>query len=184
MEHGLMRRIFWVLNKVFMVPCARLGLLPLMGSPLSGWVMLLTTRGRKTGSRRRTPLNYALLDGNVYCVAGFGTSSHWYLNIQANARVETLLPSGPLAGRAEVVVDHAERLRAARQVLKNSGFAALVFEGINAFRVSDAELHERMGNYPVIRIQPTGVGCGAADPGGLSWVWWILVALVALIWVF
>ena len=39
---------------------------------VSGRVMVITHTGRKTGQPRRTPVNYAIVDGEVYCVVGFG----------------------------------------------------------------------------------------------------------------
>jgi deazaflavin-dependent oxidoreductase (nitroreductase family) len=58
-----------------------------MGAP----VMLLTTRGRKSGEQRTTPLLY-LRDGDkVVTVAskgGYPKHPGWYLNLQANPAVE------------------------------------------------------------------------------------------------
>ena len=65
---------------------------------LSGQIMVLTHTGRKSGLRRRTPVNYALVDGEVYCTAGFGQISDWYRNILANPQVEVWLPDGWWAG--------------------------------------------------------------------------------------
>jgi len=45
----LMRRIFWFLNKFFMVPMFRLGFGPFFGNPLNGYIMVLKPVGRKTG---------------------------------------------------------------------------------------------------------------------------------------
>jgi deazaflavin-dependent oxidoreductase (nitroreductase family) len=176
-----MRRAFWILNKFLMVPMIRLGFLPFLGSPFSGWIMLITTIGRVTGKRRFTPVNYALIDGDVYCLAGFGRISHWYRNLQTNPHVEVLLPSGPLSGRAEDVTDPDKRLHAGRQILKNSGFAAFLFGGSNPFTTSDDQLREKMVDYIVVRIHPTGVGSGVGDPGGLLWVWWIVAVIVVVI---
>jgi deazaflavin-dependent oxidoreductase (nitroreductase family) len=181
MEEVLMRRAFWVLNKFFMVPMIRLGLLPFMGTPVTGWVMMLTTTGHKTGKRRFTPVNYALINGDVYCLAGFGHRAHWYRNIQADAHVEAWLPSRPVAGRAEEVADPDERLGAIRQVLKNSGFATFLFGGINPFRIPDDRLREKVEDYCVIRIRPSGVGSGVGDPGGLLWVWWVATIVAAVV---
>ncbi len=59
------RRIFRVLNKYFMVPMFRLGFAPLMGNPISGYIMVIKTIGRKSGKTRLTPVNYAIIDGNI-----------------------------------------------------------------------------------------------------------------------
>jgi deazaflavin-dependent oxidoreductase (nitroreductase family) len=181
MSGRFMRRMFWVLNKFFMVPMIRLGFLPFMGNPVTGWIMLLTTTGHKSGKRRFAPVNYALMKGDVYCLVGFGHVSHWYRNLKADPQVEVLLPSGPLAGRAEEVTDPETQLRAGRQILKNSGFATFAFGGGNPYRMSDEALREKIADYLFVRITPTGVGSGVGDPGGLLWVWWVVgVVAVAL----
>ena len=74
MDANLLRRIFWYLNKCLMVPVFRLGLGPLMGNPFTGYIMVLKTTGRKTGKQRYTPVDYAIQDGKVYCLAGLGCS--------------------------------------------------------------------------------------------------------------
>jgi len=33
---------------------------------------VITHTGRKTGRKRRTPVNYAVVRDDVYCTAGFG----------------------------------------------------------------------------------------------------------------
>jgi len=112
-EHKL-RRIFFYLNKFFMVPMFRLGLGPFIGTPFGGYIMVLKVIGRKTGKTRYAPVNYAIANGNVYCLAGFGTISDWYRNLLAHPNIEVLLPGGAIAGIAEQVIDSNERLRLIR----------------------------------------------------------------------
>jgi deazaflavin-dependent oxidoreductase (nitroreductase family) len=156
----------------------RLGLGGLMGNPASGYIMVIITIGAKTGKVRYTPVNYAISDGQVYCLAGFGQVSHWYRNVHANPQVALLMPGGAITARAEQVADPAERLKLARQVLINGGFAGFFF-GFNPRRVDDERLAEALGDIPVLRFHPTGIGSGPADPGG--WLW-ILGALLTLGW--
>lgn len=172
-----MRRFFWFLNRLFMVPAFRLGLGPFMGNPLTGYIMVLRTTGRKTGRARFTPVNYAIQGGCIYCLAGFGRGAHWYQNVRANPNIQLILPGGSLAGVAEDVSDPEESVRAARQVLKNGGFAGF-FLGFNPFTAPDAVVREKTMDLPLVRIRPTGIGSGASDPGG--WLW-VVVAL-AIIW--
>src|SRR3989304_9219733 len=137
---NLMRRGFSIMNKFFMVPAFRLGLGPILGSPFGGYIMVLKTRGHKTGRWRYTPLNYAISNGNVYWIAGFGKVSHWYRNILAEPRVELILPAMAAAGKTEIVNDAAERQTVIRQVMINSGFAAFVFGGFNPYSLTDERL--------------------------------------------
>jgi len=69
---NILRLIFRLLNKFFMIPVFKLGLGPFMGNPISGYIMVLKTIGHKSGLTRYAPVNYAILDGNIYCLSGFG----------------------------------------------------------------------------------------------------------------
>lgn len=168
-ERASLRRFFRQLNRLFMVPAFRLGLGPLLGSPITGYIMVLKTVGAKTGKTRYTPLNYAIADGSIYCISGWGQVSHWYRNLRAHPRVELLLPSGGVAGMAEEVTDPDEALRATRLVLQGAGFVGFA-AGVNPFSASDQELRASVGDARVIRIRPHGIGPGPGDPGGWLWV--------------
>lgn len=167
-----LRRVFFYLNKFLMVPLFRLGFGPWIGSPFGGYIMVLKVVGRKTGKVRYTPVNYAIENGNVYCLAGFGTQSDWYRNVLVYPNIEAIMPGGTIAGIAEQVTDPNERSRILRQVLIHAGFAGF-FYGYNPRTVSDERLLDSTRNAPVIRIRPYGIGSGASDPGG--WVWIISI---------
>ena len=164
------RGSFRVFNKLFMVPMFRLGFGPFMGNQITGYIMVLKTAGRKTGKLRYSPVNYAIHHGNVYCLAGFGQFSDWYLNMIGTRKIEAILPSGSIYGVVEDVNDLDERRVILRKILQNAGFAGF-FEGFNPFKVSDKELLRKTANMPILRICPAGIGNGASDPGGLSWAW-------------
>jgi deazaflavin-dependent oxidoreductase (nitroreductase family) len=176
MDHQFMRRIFWFFNRFFMSPLFRLGLGPLVGNPFTGYIMVLKTIGRKSGRIRYTPVNYALLDGNVYFIAGAGKIADWYRNIQNQPKVELILPSGPIAGIATDITESQDSIPVIRQLLKNAGFAGF-FMGFNPFTVSDETLYEKIKGLPVVCIRPTGVGSGASDSGG--WFWVVVFTLFA-----
>jgi deazaflavin-dependent oxidoreductase (nitroreductase family) len=175
----LMRRIFHFLNKFFMVPMFRLGLGPFFGNPLTGYIMVLKAIGRKTGKVRYAPVNYAFKGGNIYCISGGRKSSDWYRNLMAFPEIDVILPTGAIFGRVEEVTNPAERQGVIRQILINAGFAGF-FEGYNPFTITDEELACKTSDVPILRIRPLGVGSGASDPGGWSWVW-TCVFTVALI---
>lgn len=175
----MMRRVFKFINKFFMVPLFRLGLGSFIVNPISGYIMVLKTVGRKTGLVRYTPVNYAILDGNIYCMAGFGEQSHWYRNLQEQPKLEVILPSGAIAGIAEDASDSEEFNQIIRQLLKNGGFAGF-FAGFNPYSISEAEFREKIKDYPLMRIQPIGVGSGASDAGGWFWILCVLVTILVL----
>ena len=176
----MMRRIFWYLNKYFMVPLFRLGLGPIFCNPLSGYMMVLKTIGRKSGKTYYTPVNYAIHKGNVYCISGGRRGSDWFRNLLANPEIEIILPGGAIFARAEEVSDVNEKILVARRVLINAGFAGF-FEGYNPRRIRDDQLQAKIEDLPLLRFQPLGLGNGAADPSGWTWIWLILMT-IAFVW--
>jgi deazaflavin-dependent oxidoreductase (nitroreductase family) len=177
-----LRQAFKILNK-FMVMLFRLGL----GSygnrtKWGGYVMVITHTGRKTGLRRRTPVNYAIVDGELYCMAGFGRTSDWYVNLKADPNVEVWLPDSWWAGVAEEVTDAQARLPLIRQVAIGSGFAAFA-AGINPYTISDEELERITAPYCLFHIRRTEARTGPGGPGDLAWVWPLstLVLLIMLL---
>jgi len=181
-EEGL-RQGFKYFNR-FMLLMWRLGLGPWVNfwPDVGGRIMVITHTGRKTGMRRRTPVNYTVVDGEIYCTAGFGTISDWYRNIMANPQVEVWLPDGWWAGVAEDITDSEERTALLRQVLIASGFAAPA-AGVYPKRMTDQELEAETANYRLIHIHRTEARTGAGGPGDLAWVWPLAaMSMLPLLW--
>jgi deazaflavin-dependent oxidoreductase (nitroreductase family) len=176
----LMRRIFWFLNKFFMVPMFRLGFGPFFGNPLTGYIMVIKAIGRKTGKVRFAPVNYTIHQGNVYCISGGRKTSDWYRNLLATPQVELILPGGCIFTRMEEVPSPDERRVTIRQILKNAGFAGF-FEGYNPWRISDEELMQKSADLPLLRFHPLGVGNGPSDAGGWAWIWSFVVTILIVL---
>jgi len=135
-----------------------------------GRIMVLVHTGRRSGKIRRNNLNYSLIDGDVYCTAGFGTRTDWYRNIINNPNVEVWLPNGWWSGFAEDVTDIPERLAFLRQVLIDSGLAARSM-GINPNIMPDDKLAETIKGYRLIRIRRITARTGPGGPSDLAWIW-------------
>lgn len=178
------RKGFKVLNH-FMLGIWRLGLGKYLNAwpEVSGRIMVINHIGRKTGKRRQTPVNYAIVNGEIYCTAGFGASSDWFLNIVANPQVEVWLPEGWWAGIAEEVVDPKLRLPLMREVIIASGAAAPAF-GIMVQDLDDAALDELTRDYKLLRIRRTIARTGPGGPGDLAWVWPLTTLFLLLVLVF
>ena len=173
---------FKYLNR-YMVLMWRLGLGKWLNSAptLLGRYMVIVNVGRKSGQKRFAPVNYALADGQVYCVAGFGAGSHWYQNIMATPQVELWLPDGRWAAQAVDVTDSDDAIAKIRQVLIASAFVAPLV-GIDPHTMPDAELAAATADYRLIRFERGESITGANGPGELAWVWPLLglVLLLAL----
>ncbi len=168
----MLRRAFKSLNR-FMLWMWRLGFAPLFGMWPDGWgqIMVITHTGRKSGKKYQTPVNFARVDDNIYCVAAFGEKAHWYQNMLAHPDVEVWLPDSWWQGTMTDASDAENRLEILRQVLINSGFATPFFEGFSPKTLSDAELAEKTAQYRLIQIQPTAARTGPGGPGELAWIW-------------
>lgn len=173
-----MHRAFLAVNRFAAVPLLRAGLAPLLATPLTGSLMVLRTRGRRSGRWRDAPLGYVILDGYVYFCAGFGRPTQWLRNIEADPRVELLLPAGAVAGIAEEVTDPTEWSRAMRALLASMGIIGRATVG-DVRRISDEGLAALAGGLPVVRVRVTGLGSGPFDPGGLGWV---VPSVISAIW--
>jgi len=156
----------------------RLGLRKWMNicPPVTGRILVITHIGRKTGLRRRTPANYTIEDDEIYCMAGFGNISDWYRNMLKTPQIEIWLPNSWWAGVAEEVVDKESALPILRQLIKDSGFAGLLF-GLNAYTMSDEQLTAATKSYCLIRIRRTERLRGSGGPGDLAWLWLIPAAI-------
>ncbi|HEY0602734.1 MAG TPA: nitroreductase family deazaflavin-dependent oxidoreductase [Herpetosiphonaceae bacterium] len=98
-----------------------------LGGRMAGCpVLLLTTKGRKTGKERVTPLLYIPDNDNFVLIASNGgVPNHpaWYWNMQANREVEVQVGGRKLRVRAEDAAS-AERERLwAKAVGMYSGYA-------------------------------------------------------------
>jgi deazaflavin-dependent oxidoreductase (nitroreductase family) len=144
---------------------------------VGGQIMVLGHTGRKSGRRRFTPVNFARVNGELYCVAGFGRKSDWYRNIQASPEIEVWLPDGRWTGYAKEISNHPDRLSLLRAVLIGSGFAAHA-AGLNPKTMSDTELEAATSTYNLLHIYCDRPYAGPGGPGELVWVW--AVAAVTL----
>jgi|WetSurMetagenome_2_1015567.scaffolds.fasta_scaffold38884_2 deazaflavin-dependent oxidoreductase (nitroreductase family) len=146
----------------------------------AGRYMVLVHTGRKSGLKRETPVNFAEIDGEIYCAAGFGTISDWYRNIITNPGVEVWLPDGWWAGSAEDITSHPESLQRMRAVLVASGFAGPMF-GVDPLQ-SDDDLKKITTGYRLIHIRRTEARTGTGGPGDMSWIWPATTFLLAFLW--
>jgi deazaflavin-dependent oxidoreductase (nitroreductase family) len=167
------QRGFLFFNRWLMRPMLRSPFGRFVGNPVTAYLLILRTRGRRTGLVREAPLGYMLLDGFVYCVAGYGVATPWYRNLLDNPTVEVVLPGRTIRGIAEPVTDDAEWLRAYRILIAGFGLVGRLVDG-DPLRLDDATLLATHRSLPVIRIRslhpPGAITAGPWDPGGRGWL--------------
>jgi deazaflavin-dependent oxidoreductase (nitroreductase family) len=176
------RRFFKKMN-VFMLWMWRLGFRKWFNicPPLLGRIVVLTHTGRKSGLKHRTPVNYSVIKGELYCMAGFGSISDWYRNMVKTPQVEVWLPGSWWAGVAEEVDFDHRPLPILRQIVKDSGFAGFLF-GVNAYKMSDEQLAAATETYRLLHIRRTERLHGSRGPGDLAWIWLVPAAALLIYW--
>ena len=179
-----MRRLYRLMNKYLVVPLWELGLGKLINASPDrlGQVMVITHTGRKSGQTYRTPVNYAEVDGDIYCMAGFGKVTDWYRNILVRPQVEVLLPDSWWAGVAEDVTGSEDRVRLTREVFVGSGIAPS-FYGIDVSTLTDDDMLKmaEKWDFRIVRIRRTEPRTGPGGPGEYDWVWPLAAMTLALL---
>ncbi len=167
-----LRQAFKHLNR-FMLLMWRLGLGWLLNiwPQVGGRIMVITHTGRKSGRTYRTPVNYAQVEGELYCAAGFGAVADWYRNLKAHPEAEVWLPEGWWAVVAEeVAAEESDRyLELMRTTLRGSGIVAPLM-GVSP-QLPDAELRARTDHYRLLHLRRVAARTGPEGPGELAWIW-------------
>jgi hypothetical protein len=151
-QMNTLRRVFHTMNRS-MVWMWKMG----WGKAINIWpagfgrIMVIKHRGRKSGREYLTPVNYALVHGEIYCIAGFGSISDWYRNMLVRPQVELWLPEGRNFFCTEDISDSPNRLFLLRQVIIASGFAGPLF-GINPKKLDDQQLDAVSKDYRLIHF--------------------------------
>jgi deazaflavin-dependent oxidoreductase (nitroreductase family) len=169
-----LQRALNITNRASVAPILRARLGWLLGTPFTGYLMLLRTRGRRSGLLREAPLGYVIRDGAVWCVAGYGETTPWFRNLLDDPSVEVILPTRRFRATATPVTDAAEWSAAFRDLIRSFAVVGWAVVG-DVSGLSDEELHERYHSLPVVRITPAPdeppLRSGPFDPGG--WGWWL-----------
>lgn len=72
-------------------------------------ILLLTTRGRKSGQPRTAAVSFMPHQGKYIVFSGWGTTSNWYRNVRADPDVQVTVGQRSFAARAELIADPARR---------------------------------------------------------------------------
>ena len=134
-----LRKAFLLLNHTVAAPLIRNGAGPLLSTRAAGSLLVLRATGRTTGQVREAPLGYAVVDGKVVVIAGYGRQAHWFRNAIAHPDVEVLLPGAVLAGHADEVTDPAERRATLRTLISSMGVVGTLTLG-DVRKKTDAEV--------------------------------------------
>jgi deazaflavin-dependent oxidoreductase (nitroreductase family) len=89
---------------------------PLLHRSVSGRMLIITTIGRKTGRRYRTPVGYVEVAGALL----IGTGGNWHRNLRPDVPVEILLRRRREQGWPEVIADEEAAARLYGDILRHN----------------------------------------------------------------
>jgi deazaflavin-dependent oxidoreductase (nitroreductase family) len=98
-------------------------------------MMVITTRGRKSGQPRWTPVEYRRHGSKIYVISGWGERPNWVQNLLVDPKVTLQQGGQQMAAQAQLVDDPGEALRVLNLFRKNT---PVVFDAVIA-RMSDQQ---------------------------------------------
>jgi deazaflavin-dependent oxidoreductase (nitroreductase family) len=127
-------------------------------------VMLLTTRGRRTGRARTTAVSFMPVGHRLVVFSGWGVSSSWYQNVRANPEVRIQVGRRRTRATARLVEDPQQRAELMRQMHARSsgcGPPQPVRPLLKLTRIFDYQGEIDMavaagGSLPVVEVTPSG----------------------------
>lgn len=152
----------------------------------AGHLMVLTTRGRKSGLPRHVPIEYRRHGSKIYLLSVWGDRPDWYRNLITDPLATVQLGRKSHSVLADPVTDPAEALRAVhlfRRIAPGRYDAILgrmIEDNVNA-----QTLPELSGEFTIMRLnlipdEPVLPGL----PVNLTWIWPFAVALLLVAAVF
>ena len=137
-------------------------------------ILVLTTRGRKSGLPRHAPIEYRQHGSKIYLISAWGTRPHWYQNILTNAAVTVQQGRKQFSASAHIVTNSGEALRVLHLFRRR---APVIYDALLS-RMSDREnidprtLPEITDQITIVRLTPEpGASKLAPLPANLVWVW-------------
>ncbi len=125
-----------------------------------GWLliptplMILTTKGRKSGQPRHVVLEYRQHGSKIYAVSGWGTQPHWYKNLQADPIVTIQYNGATRCARAHIVENAAEAMRALYMFQRTSRLYEVLFARMSSADTLDLrKLVDVAGEFTVVRFE-------------------------------
>jgi deazaflavin-dependent oxidoreductase (nitroreductase family) len=145
-------RFLWKLIRFGPQLAYAIGLGPLFGRV----ILLLSTKGRRTGKPQTTPLTYEERDGAILIASARGGSADWLQNIQANPSVRVRVGKRSFEALAKPIVDPnqiADYLE--RQMARNPRLFGRILrmEGLPA-SPTRAELLRLAAKRPMVELRP------------------------------
>lgn len=116
-------------------------------------LMVLTTRGRKSGLARHTVVEYARHGSKLYVISAWGLQPDWVQNVRAHPTVTVQIGSSARAATATLLSDPSEITRALLMFRKRSALHEYVLERLSATPdITPRVLKEISSHFTVVRF--------------------------------
>lgn len=144
-------------------------------------LMILTTRGRKSGQPRHVPVEYRRHGSSIYLISAWAERPDWYRNLLSDPLATVQLGRKEFSALADPVTDPAEALRALHLFRRiaprryDAVLGRLIEEDVTARTLPDLSSQFTILRLTIIPDEPTLPGI----PTSLAWV--LPFALVGLL---
>lgn len=137
---------------------------------------------RKSDKPRHTPLEHSWHDGRIYIAPGWGERTQWYLNILADPHVTVQRGWRTWGAVARRAMDDQE-LRAL--YLATRGKSPVWKQYLASWGVEDTveDFLAKKDRLIMLRLDPNNESTPPGLKADLIWVWPIVVAAAAAVWV-
>jgi deazaflavin-dependent oxidoreductase (nitroreductase family) len=116
-------------------------------------LLVLTTRGRKSGEARHTVLEYRRHGSKLYIVSVWGKRPDWLTNLLEEPRVTVQLGQKEIAAKASLVTDSAEALRALYMFQRTGYIYEMILANMSSADSIDLRTLKKVaGEFTVVRL--------------------------------
>lgn len=136
-------------------------------------LLILTTRGRKSGQPRHVAVEYRRHGSKIYMISGWGERPDWYQNLLTDPLVTIQLGNQTVSALADKVTDPAEALRAVNLFRRDAPdrydavLGRLVDDEISGMNLPDVSHQFTIVRLDIIADEPLLPGL----PTDRIWVW-------------
>ena len=122
-----------------------------------GWLpmLVMTTKGRRSGLARHVMVEYRRHGSKYYVFSAWGERTDWYRNLLEYPRVTIQHGAHVFAADAQPVQDNAEALRALYLFTRNSRLYERMFAGMSSAQAADLNsLADVAQEFTLVRLEP------------------------------
>lgn len=143
-------------------------------------ILILATRGRRTGAPRYTALEYSLVDGVHYLGSGWGMRPDWCRNLEADARATVQSRLGTLAVTARRATS-PEEFRQLYRLIRGSSPVWADYLAAHDIEDREEDFVAKRDRLVTWRLEPLADAAAAPPPLRADLAWVPVLALLLLI---